>query len=388
MDNKYKSFEKQAIEALECAKKFSNELLSEYTVKTVPIAGVHCYIQGVLLLGFKKLYEITGDRKYVDFVKEWVDYHLTDEGAIIDPDATVPWFHFGTLDFRQPGILMLDIYKETPEEKYLTALKFLVETMDTAHYPRNSKGSFWHNTRARNEVWLDGLYMISPFIAKYAAQFGKPEYFDTVALQITNIYENMRDENGLLRHGWCEDRSAEWAVCENGVSSTVWARAFGWVVVAIADILDYLPKDHPKYDYIIEIQNNLLEAVCRYQDGDGLWHQVLDKPERTENPQESSGTALYIYAMAKGMRCGYLKKDYMDVIEKGLDGIFKKVITTDENGKTVMTKICAGFCIVTGEYEHYIKNAEYVDNDSHGTGVFIQMCAEVYKLYLYLKDKN
>lgn len=378
MGKDFSSMSKKAEQAFEYAKKLCDELEQEYTVQTVPIDGVFCYIQGVLLLGYKKMYDLTGDEKYRDFIKAWVDYHVMDNGAIVCYEPSVPWFHFGTLDYRQPGTLLFDLYESTGDEKYRKAMKFLVETMEM--YPVNSKGSFWHNIGAINEVWLDGLYMISPFIAKYAAKFDKPEYFDTVALQVTNMYENMRDENGLLLHGWCEDKRVPWAKSETGLSETVWARSCGWVTVAIADILDYLPKTHEKYDYIVEIQNNLLEAISRYQDSEGLWHQVLDKPERPENPQESSASCLFMYSAAKGMRNGYLKADYSEMIEKGLDGILNNVIKTDENGKTIISKICAGLCIVTGEYDHYINNAEYVDNDSHGTGVFIQMCAEVYAL--------
>ena len=135
-----------------------------------------------------------------------------------------------------------------------------------------------------------------------------------------------------------------------------------------------------KYDYIVKILNDLLAKISEYQDSDGLWHQVLDKPERSENPQESSATCLFLYAAAKGMRCGYLDTNYYEMIERGMDGIINKVIKADENGRIVISKICAGLCIVSGEYEHYINNAEYVDNDSHGTGVFIQMCTEVYSL--------
>lgn len=372
-------FKTKAECAMAYAKTLCDELMEDYTVKTLPIAGAFCYIQGVLLLGYQKMHKLTGEKKYYDFVKEWVDYHVTEDGEIIDPDKTVTCFVFGTLDYRQPANLLFELYDDTHDERYRKVMAHLAETM--ADYPKNSKGSFWHNTNAQNEVWLDGLYMISPLLAHYAARFDKPELFDTVALQITNMYENMQNENGLLVHGWCEDKSAKWAKGEHGLSQTVWARSCGWVVTAIADILDYFPKTHEKYGRIVEIQNKLLSAIAKYQDADGLWHQVLDKPENADNPQESSASCLFLYAAAKGMREGYIDADYSEMIERGLDGILKHVVKRDENGRVVISKICAGLCIVTGEYDHYIHNAQFVDNDSHGTGVFIQMCAEIYRLF-------
>lgn len=376
--NRYTELNSKAEIALKCAKELSDDLMEEYTVKTLPVAGVFCYIQGVLLLGYQKLYKVTGDKKYYDYAKSWIDYHVTENGDIVDPDKSVPWFTIDTLDYRQPGNLLFDIYDDTHEEKYKRALITLAETMKD--FPKNSVGSFWHNAHScKEQVWLDGLYMISPLLAHYAAEFDKKEFFDTVALQITNIYENMRDENGLLLHGWCEDKSAAWAKGERGLSQTVWARACGWVVVAIADILDYFPKEHAEYSRIIETQNNLLRAISKYQDSDGLWHQVLDKPDNADNPQESSASCLFIYAAAKGMRGGYIG-DYTEMIDKGLDGILNHIVKRNDESKIVISKICAGLCIVTGDYKHYVSTAEFIDNDSHGTGVFVQMCAEVYEL--------
>ncbi len=362
---------------LDYAKELCDELMDEYDVKTLPIAGTFSYIQGVLLLGYQKLYKATGDKKYYDFAKEWIDYHVTSDGKIIDPDRSVPYFTLGTLDYRQPGNLLFDIYDETHDERYKKALTLLTETMKD--FPRNSKGSFWHNDYGTNQVWLDGLYMISPLLAHYAARFDKPELFDAVALQITNMYENMQNDEGLLLHGWCEDKSAKWAKGDKGLSETVWARACGWVVTAIADILDYFPKNHNKYNRIVETQNKLLSAISKYQDSDGLWHQVLDKPENADNPQESSASCLFLYAAAKGMRGGYVE-NYSDMIDMGLSGILRHVVKKDENGRIIISKICAGLCIETGTYDHYVNKAEFIDNDSHGTGLFVQMCTAVYEL--------
>ena len=373
---------KNAQSALECAKQLCDELMEEYTIKTLPIAGCISYIQGVLLLGYQKLYKLTGEKKYYDFVKSWVDYHVTENGELVAPDESVPWFTAGTLDYRQPIILLFDLYDATGDEKYKKVLTFIAETM--LDFPTTSKGSFWHNTGLKNEVWLDGLYMISPLLTRYAARFDKPEYFDLVALQITNMYENMRNKDGLLIHGWCEDKTAKWAKGEKGLSSTIWSRACGWLVTAVADILEFFPKEHEKYEKIVEIQNEILASHCKYQDSDGLWHQVLDKPNNLDNPQESSSSCLFLYAAAKGMRSGYLKEDYTSVVAKGIDGILKHVVKKGEDGKLIVSKICAGLCIVTGEYEHYIK-AQYADNDSHGTGLFVQMCAEV---YAFLNDRD
>jgi|GEM_PF-131211 len=152
---------------------------------------------------------------------------------------------------------------------------FLVDQKGTHFYP--------------HQMWLDGIYMAAPFYAEFARVFGEPAGFDDVAHQITLIEAHTRDPTtGLLYHGWDESRSQRWADPETGCSPHFWGRAMGWYAMAIPDVLDHLPEDHPRRESIIAIFRNLVAALAAVQDQpSGLWYQVLDQGHREGNYLEA-----------------------------------------------------------------------------------------------------
>ena len=123
--------------------------------------------------------------------------------------------------------------------------------------------------------------MAEPFRAAYAATFQEPEDFDDIAKQLLLMDEHMRDaKTGLLKHGWDESKQMPWADKKTGLSPEVWARAMGWYAMALVDVLDWFPKDHPQRAELIAALNRTAAAIVKYQDEKtGLWWQVMDKGE-------------------------------------------------------------------------------------------------------------
>ena len=119
--------------------------------------------------------------------------------------------------------------------------------------PRTGDGGFWHKQRYPNQMWLDGLYMGAPFYAEYAKLFNEPAAdFDDVAKQIRLVATHTYDpETGLFYHGWDESKSQPWANRITGTSSNFWGRAIGWYAMALVDVLDYFPTNHPARPEII-----------------------------------------------------------------------------------------------------------------------------------------
>ncbi len=360
--------------ALEYGRKMCDTIMETFPSDRIePNVGMFTYHHGVFLSGMERIYHITGDRRYFDYIKGWVDSVTTPEGEVVPSDN--PWCSLKTLDYRQAGILLFSLYKETGEERYKKILQTLVESLK--EYPQNSQGAFWHFSYAPNEVWLDGLYMGSPLMAMYAKTFDKPEFFDIAAHQAIVMYRNMQDKNGLLHHGWDETKQSVWADAENGLSGEVWGRACGWFVVAIADILDYLPKAHPRRAELIDILKKAISDIFKYQDASGRWYQVVDKGDCPGNWLENSCTCLYLYAAAKAIRKGYLSKEYAEYVKLGFKGVIDSM--TRKDGKLILGDICMGTGIEDGSYEHYI-NRPRDENDLHGTGAFVLMCSEFYSL--------
>src|SRR6185369_15652334 len=128
---------------------------------------------------------------------------------------------------------------------YLKAATLLREQL--RHHPRTNEGGFWHKKIYPYQMWLDGLYMGEPFYTEYAMLAHQDSAFDDIANQFIWMENHARDKvSGLLYHGWDESKEMAWANKETGLSANFWARAMGWYAIALVDVLDNFPPNHPK----------------------------------------------------------------------------------------------------------------------------------------------
>ena len=367
---------------IDYAKSACGTIMKKYGAPDLPTMNTFFYIGGVFLSGMQRLYFQTGGKEYFDYIKKWVDKSVFPDGTILgynhpydtEEITRVMTLVPKTFDHKQPGILLFDLYKETGDERYAKAINYIYEKVPD--WGRNSKGGFWHMTVTPNQMWLDSLYMIGPFLAMYS-DFTKNEApLDEALNQCVLMYENMRDKNGLLRHGWDDSGEAEWAG-ENGLSETVWARAMGWFTVAVLDILDYTKNTHPKYKEICAIEEDMLKRVLKYRNSDMLWCQVLDRPEDEGNWYEISSSCLFTYSLFKAIRKNILPESFLDEAKKSYSAIIDTL--KFENGNMLIGNISVGTCIDEGDYKHYIERRK-VTNDLHGTGAFVLMCTEAEKM--------
>lgn len=341
-------------------------LMAKFEAKDLPPAGHFHYHQGVFLSGMEHCWRQNNEDKYFNYIKDWVD-------SIIDADGTISNYTPDALDDIQPGILLYNLYEKTGDERYKKALFTLVPLIKDLK--TNSKGGFWHKGHLPNQMWLDGLYMGGPIAVKFGHLYNKPEYFDLIALQAILMYKYTRDDKtGLLYHGWDESKEAEWADPATGKASQFWGRAIGWYVVALQEIFDHLPEDHIKKPELVKIFQDLIKSLIPFQDEKtGLWYQVIDRIEDPRNWLETSCTCLFVYALAKAVRMGYLHKVYLKYAWKGFEGVINR-LKFDDNGGVIIDGVCIGTGI--GDYGHYL-NRPTSANDLHGAGAFILMCAEM-----------
>ena len=231
-------------------------------------------------------------------------------------------------------------------------------------------------------MWLDGLYMGSSFYAEYGKLFNQPEIFDDVVKQFVLIEAHTRDEaSGLLYHAWDEEKAQAWANPETGLSKIFWGRGIGWYAMALVDVLDYLPEDHPGRKDVIAILQRLAEAITKIQDDStGVWWQVADQPGREGNYLESSVSCMFVYALSKGVRKGYLDEKYKAVSQKGYQGILAQFITENPDGTINLTQTCSSAGLGygrDGSYEYYVYQERRVDNDGKALGPFITASLEM-----------
>ncbi len=277
------------------------------------------YEQGLMLEAFYQLWKDTGDDKYFNYVKKNIDYYIEKDGSI----KTYKMSDFN-LDNISPGRILIHLYEETKNEKYKKAADTLRKQLELQ--PRTSEGGFWHKKVYPNQMWLDGLFMAEPFYANYAKVFNQQEVFDDVAKQFILIEEHLKDEKtGLYKHGWDESKLQKWADPVTGKSPSFWGRSIGWFMMALVDVLDYLPDDHKNRDDLIKILQDLSESLLKFRDDKTkLWFQVVDQGNREGNYIEASSSSMFTYAFSKCANKGYLDNKFFDIAEESFNSLNKK----------------------------------------------------------------
>ncbi len=335
------------------------------------------YTQGLGTMAMLKMWKLTGEKHFFDYVEKWAD-------SLISNDGTIHEYHVETynLDYINSGKVLFDIYKQTGNGKYKLAIEKLINQLK--NHPRTHEGGYWHKLIYQHQMWLDGIYMASPFMAQYGKDFNKPEWINEAAHQITLCYKKCYDpKTGLLYHAWDESRNQRWANPATGQSPNFWGRSIGWYFMAVVDALDFIPENHQKRAELINIVKQITEVIEKYQSSGGLWYQVLDKGGKEGNYEEASVTSMFMYSIAKAVNKGYVDQKHKITAEKALKGIINKLLVINPDGTLSMTKCCAvaglgGNPYRDGSYEYYI-NERIRDNDAKATGPFIMGCIELGK---------
>ena len=334
------------------------------------------YELGTLLEGMDAVWYGSANGEYFRYVKKSVDQFVGADGSISTYDASE-----NSLDNILLGRQLLLLYGVTQDKRYYNAATTLRQQL--AQQPQNASGGFWHKKIYPNQMWLDGLYMAEPFYAEYAAEFQEPQDFAAITRQFVLIDQHTRDaKTGLLYHGWDETKQQPWANQETGDSPSLWARGMGWTMMALVDTLPWYPEHDPGRAELLAILERTAAAVVRYQDGkSGLWYQVLDKPGAKGNYFESSAACMFTYALAKGVRLGYLPRAYEQNAERGWRGIQAHFVQTAADGSVTLTgtvKVAGlgGADHRDGSYAYYT-STPVVSNDPKGVGAFLLAASEM-----------
>ncbi len=335
------------------------------------------YDVALLGMAIDKLGDV--DPKYSAYMTTYMDKMVDENGNVTRYDSTK-----FNIDYINPARNLLILWEKTGDLMYKKALGQFVRQME--NHPKTKSGGYWHKKIYPWQIWLDGVYMGMPFLAEYAKDFDAPKWFDVTAHEIVLVHEKTLDPaTGLLYHAWDESKEQKWANPETGQSPHFWSRAMGWYVMAIVDVLDYLPEDHKDRAEIIQILQETCDALLKVRDPkSGAWYQVLDQGDREGNYLEGSGTAMYIYAFAKGAKKGYLDPKYKEIAANAFDDMVKTFIVTGDDGLPNMVNIC-GSCGLggsptyrDGSYEYY--TTEKINtNDTKGVAPFILAAIETDK---------
>lgn len=342
--------------------------------------GKWSYDYGVILKGFELLWKQTGEAKYFEYIQSNMDEFIGEDGSV--KNYRLDEYN---IDHLNNGKLLFVLYRETGKEKYKKAAA-LLRTQITAH-PRTSEGAFWHKKIYPYQIWLDGLYMGSPFYLEHLLTFEEGKVLEDVTRQFILCAQHTKDEQtGLLYHAWDEKRVQPWCDPETGLSPNFWARSLGWYVMALVDVLEMLPDEHDDYGKLVSILQDTLSALRKYQDQDsGVWYQVVDQGGRKGNYLEASASSMITYAMAKGIRLGVLDYGWLVSVDLAYQGLITEFVLVTNRGWVNLNKNCqvaglGGADRRDGSYAYYISEP-IITNDQKGLGAFLLACGE----YEYLE---
>ena len=333
------------------------------------------YEQGVILKAIDAMWHTTGDAKYFRHIQKGMDHWIDENGNHKD-------YHLEeyNIDHVTPALAMMILYRTTGNDKYRKMVDLFRSQLRT--HPRTNEGGFWHKKIYPWQMWLDGLYMGQPFYAEYSQVFAENNW-DDIANQFVWMEKHSRDpKTGLLYHGWDESKQQKWADKVTGRSPHVWGRAMGWYAMGLIDTLEYFPKEHPRRGELIAILQREAAAIEKYQDKKtGVWYDIIDLPDRKPNYIESSASAMFVLALARGVREGWLPEKYMKVAVRGWAGIKKEFIITNAQGNTdwegtVSVSGLGGNPYRDGSFDYYMSE-KLRTNDAKGLGPAIRAALEM-----------
>jgi len=323
-----------------------------------------------------ELYHITGKERYLAFADHFIDYFVKEDGSILSYDPKEY-----NLDHVNAGKTLFDLYELTKREKYRKAINTIYSQLEKQ--PRTSTGNFWHKLIYPDQIWLDGLYMAQPFYMQYELTCNDGKNCPDVFRQFTNVSRLMRDSrNGLYYHAYDDSRQAFWCDKVTGLSNTFWLRGMGWYAMALVDTMEIMTAalDAEKQE-LNRIYKELIDSILPYQDEKtGMWHQVVNHGGISPNYLETSGTAIFAYAIMKSVRLGYLDNSYLLFGQKAFTGTCEKYLT-EKDGRLQLD----GICLVAGlgnkqkregTFEYYMREP-IVKNEAKGVAPLILAYIEV-----------
>lgn len=326
------------------------------------------YTNGVTHLALMELADHTGDRRYdeyvrrnmdfvfneghLDFFRRQYDQAMKDEGWNgVRKHSWHMIFRGKRLDDNGPmGASLIALQQKLPHPAFQAYIDRTAEHILRAE-PRLADGTIARLWPHENTIWADDAFMAVSFLCRMGQATGDPRYIDDAAHQIIKYHEYLWcPEKRLFYHYYHTDTD------EHGVAH--WSRANGWVFMATADLLSVMPQDHPKRAELIRLFRKQAGGVVRYQGKHGLWHQLLDKPDSYE---EITGTAMFTFGLAKGVKHGWLNQDFIYAAEQGLQGMLTKISSQGD-----VTAICVGTGIKPSPTFYY--NRPTQTNDPMGEG--------------------
>ncbi len=270
--------------------------------------------EGILLAGMMRAHSMTGEAKYLEFVRRFAD-HWSQAG--IEPLLEKKGYcgHWG------PGYPLWQLYEETHDARYAAMVRQIIRFM-SERAERTTDGGLSH-FNGKPQLWVDTLAMCCPVLSP-GSRIDKNDTWQTESVRQLRLFTtHLRDpKTGLYYHMWDQASGSR--------TPSFWARGNGWVVLSLVETLRYEPASSPSRDELSSLLRKQLESIAKLQDpATGLWHTVLDAPDTY---LETSASALFLYGMQESRALGLDSSVPLETLQRAWRGLAPQV---DSNGRVV-----------------------------------------------------
>ncbi|TWI51378.1 rhamnogalacturonyl hydrolase YesR [Pseudoduganella flava] len=357
---------------------FKNPIADAAFEETAGDYGILVYEMGVVHTGLLKAAQVTGDDRFTAMTKRHLDFFA----------QTLPYFRAQEQKFHleransfarflDPRSLddsgsMCAALMRARAAKVGPDLSGMIATC--SDWVANKQFRLADGTMARKRpqavsLWADDMYMSIPALAEMGRMTGERKYYDLAVANVLGMAQRLYNPQlNLFTHGWHQHVPDS--------PRFYWGRANGWAVLAMSDLLDVLPKDHPGYDKVLYQLRATLKGIAELQSGSGLWHQMLD---RNDSYLETSASAIFTYVFAHAINQGWISPTvYGSIAQAGWIGVSTKITPKGEVDGT-----CVGTTLASDQVYYY--NRPTSVHALHGYGPVLLAGAEIIKL---IKNPN
>ncbi|MDX8339377.1 glycoside hydrolase family 88 protein [Draconibacterium sp. IB214405] len=299
---------------------------------------LNSYEWGVTYAGMLLAAQQTGDEQYSQYVSERLGFLSEALSAFSDFEKNNPGVDYQLYHSLHPHALddcgaicaaMIKTVNADKAENLDWIIDNYIDYISNKEF-RLEDGTLARNRPQPNSIWLDDLFMSIPALAQMGNYTGETKYFEDAVKQVLQFGKRMFNyDKGLFMHGWIQEMEEH--------PQFHWARANGWAVMTMVELLEVLPTDYPGRDQVLDLLQRHIRGLANYQHGTGFWHQLID---RNDSYLETSATAIYTYSIARAINCGYVDaKVYGPMVCLAWNSVASKV---NEKGQV------EGTCVGTG----------------------------------------
>ena len=338
------------------------------------------YYNGVVMEGLYDIYETDPEAyaAYLDYIKEYLDAMVVEDAGghkSLSPNLAGYVDRHGADCYKTAALMVrvgiserdgdylqicADLYRDLTDTTYTNTTGHIVPL----EYTEESLGhNYWHgwadDKAPQYKVWLDGIYMLQPFISHYAAETGDAGQLALVQERLDWVKETLLAPDGMYWHA---------ANSSEDLCKYHWTRAMGWYGMAMVDVMEVLPEEYMEERK--EALKLFVDGMLKYQDESGLWANVADWEVTETNRLEVSGTSMMVYTILKGVRNGWLDESYTDAAVKAFVAMTEEKL--DEDGLHDIY-----FKATANNTDNYQDPEFYLTDEGKGSGPFIMAFSEM-----------